>query len=125
MAAAAYTRLAAMAERLIEKYGRAVTLKFATDAAPPNPAKPWDPAAPSLATQTGVRAVIFPVEQEFVDETTILRTDQQALVAASGLNGTPDPKTVFIDGSAQYRVIRADPINPGELALVYTLFLRR
>lgn len=120
-----YERLAATALRLIDKYGRDVTMQFATDAAPPDASKPWEPASPALTAAHVARAVVFPVEQQFVDGTVVLGTDEQALVAAKGLPGVPDPKTVFLDGADKCRVIRVEPIKTGPLPLVYTIFLRR
>ena len=120
-----YERLQATALRLIVKYGRDVTLQFATDAAPPDAARPWEPASPTLTAPHVARAVVFPVEQQFVDGTVVLGTDQQAILAAKGLPGVPDPKTVFLDGTTPYRVIKVDPIKTGPIPLVYTLFLRR
>lgn len=119
-----YDRLQATALRLIAKYGRDVTLQFATDAAPPDPTRPWDPADPVLVSYA-TRAVVFPVEQQFVDGTVVLGTDEQALVAASGLPAAPDPKTVFLDGAIQYGVVKVEPVRTGPLPIIYTIFLRR
>lgn len=124
MVAAVYTRLAATALRLITKYGRDVTLKFATDTSPPDADQPWEPGAPSYVTKV-VKGVIFPIDEKYVDGTTVLATDEQALVAAKNLPAVPDPKTVLLDGTTPYKTVKVDPIGPGDIALVYTLIVRR
>lgn len=124
MVAAIYTRLRATALRLINKYGRLVTLSLAADGPTPDPAKPWEPGAPTLTPHT-LKAVVFPVEEDYVDGTTILSTDEQAIVAAAALPAAPDPKSVLVDGSTAYKTVKVLPIEPGEVPVIYTLFLRR
>lgn len=121
-----YDRLRATALRLIAKYGRDVTVRFATDAAPADSTKPWNPSPPAFADAT-VKGVVTPVEEQYVNGTTILSTDQQVIVAAQGLPSAPDPKCLVVDSKdgATYKVTEVDPIEPGRIAVVHTIFMRR
>jgi hypothetical protein len=118
-----YVRLQATATRLIAQYGRDAALYHETDAPPPDATKPWNPGTRTFAAYP-VKAVIFPVETEFVDDT-VLSTDEQALVSGAGLPSRLTPKDYLVDGSDRYQIVKSEPIKPGDLTLVFVLFLRR
>jgi hypothetical protein len=118
-----YTRLQATATRLIKQYGRPVNVYHETDAPLPDPTKPWNPGARTFVAYPA-QAVIFPVETEFVDDT-VLSTDEQCLLSGGGLPDELTPKDYLVDGTDRYQIVKSEPIKPGDLTLVFTLFLRR
>jgi hypothetical protein len=126
MSGTVYTRLQAVAIRLIKKYGRDVTIRFAADAAPADASRPWNPSAPTFTDQI-VRGVVTPAVEDYVNGTTILATDAQVIVAARGLLAVPDPKCLVVDSKdgTTYKVTEIDGIDPGPIAVVYTIFMRK
>jgi hypothetical protein len=122
--AAVYFQLASVALRLITKYGRPVTVRFATDAAPSDPAKPWNPGVPGFV-DFHTMGVVTPADEAYVNGTTVLFTDMQVIVAAKGMPAVPDPKSIVLDGAIQYKVTKVDGIDPGPLPMAYIIFCRR
>lgn len=119
---AEYDKAIALAKRLIEKKGRLMSFqRVSTDA--PDPDTPWE--VDVIATpKHSARAVVFPVEQKYVDGTTIRQTDQQMLVAAASL---PEELTLSFriqDGGLTYEVVKIEELKPGEQRILYTVFVR-
>ena len=128
MAGDIYSRLQGTGLRLINKYGRTVTLRYNADASPPDPSQPWEPGTPTHVDHV-VKGVVTPAEEQFVNHTTILETDSQVIVAAKGLPRDPTPKDLVFDGDAitgqLYKVTMVNPINPGPTTVITIIFMRR
>lgn len=126
MARDPYVRLAAGVLKLVDRLsaGRQVTLRLETDVSPSDPTKPWNPGTPTYANYT-CDAVVVPIDQTFVNGTTILATDEQVIVAAQGMPAVPNMKTVVLDGSTRYQTVSIDRIAPGDLEVAYVITVRR
>lgn len=118
-----YTRLQKVALRLINKYGRPVTLRLNTDASPPDATKPWNPATPTFVDHD-IIGVVSPADEQYVDHTTILQTDSQIIIAAEGLPRDPTPKDQVFDGSQLLRIVEVNGIDPGPIPVAFILFAR-
>jgi len=117
-----YASSIALAQRLINKKGRVVTVSKAT-VAPADPAKPWD--ADQTAEETvDLRAVAFPVESKYVDGTTVVVTDKQMYVAAADTTFPITTQCKVTDKGYQRQVIMVDELEPGEDRVMYTLVVR-
>lgn len=126
-----YVRSAATAKRLIEENGRTVTL-YRKVRTPVDVAKPWrgpdtTPATPDPNIVAQVKAVIYPVKEEDVDDGLVRLGMQTAMVAHDSLSPTQDLSDIdaIKDGSYTYKVVKAVVIGPGDVKLVYQFFLER
>jgi len=116
-----YSGLAAAALRLIDKFGRNVTLRSVT-------AGSYDTAT---MTKTGasdadkvVKMAIVEYKQSQIDGEVVQRGDELGLLAASAVTAKPVVNDIVID-SVQYKIINIETIKPGDTALLYKLQLRR
>lgn len=120
MTAYDYSRLQATALRLIDRFGRSVTLsRTALGSGPAH-----KPGTGSTSTYS-CRAVFQDYSNFERDGTLILAGDRKVLVAAKGLSIEPQPGDKLIDGLDTYTVVRPSPIAPGATPLLYTLQVRR
>ena len=114
-----------VAQRLIAKKGRDVTLRRNIGADPVEPGKPW------LGDLSG-RAVFLGT----TDSDAILALGAgrvlaavragatAALVAAKGLPWALDSRVRVVDGARTWSVVEAELLRPGADAVLYTLALR-
>ena len=116
------TRARSAAERLIERFGRPVTLRRTT--------RSYDPESGQTSdTDEDVAIIISPPEafaQSLIDGTLVRAGDLRAHVAAKGLAVTPEPSRdrVLMDG-VTYELLRVEPVLSGAETAFFTLHLRR
>ncbi|SFS42336.1 hypothetical protein [Brevundimonas viscosa] len=116
-----YTRAAATAERLIQKFGQTGKLRVETPGSGPS----YDPGEPTITDHDAVMAVLE-FEKSDVDGTRILATDKRILVAAKGLPVEPSTEHQLLDAAGQaYSVIAVDPLSPAGVPVFYWVQARR
>jgi hypothetical protein len=127
-----YVRLAATAQRLIEKNGRIVKfVRFDLDANDVD--KPWrGPAELPESPYTPVvpypeaKAVVVPYVEKDIDGSLIRVGDKRLFVA---VNSLPDDDlelyNAVVDGEALYRIVNVSLLNPGEVRLLYEMQIRK
>lgn len=118
-----------LAETLIEKNGRDVTLVLNTDeAATPGPdPRPWSPPADQEPAELRtVKAVILDAKRQFMDDTLTKVAEKIAYVAVQK-TGEDDvaisKKYVIRDKGRDYRILELTLLGPGEQDILYTLEL--
>ena len=115
-----YASLANVALRLIEKYGKTAVLESVTTTVrleqPVNPIQMAEPRT--------VKIVTVPTEQKYLDGD-ILITDIQAYIAASGLDVPVRAKDFITINNNTFRIIKLIPYRPGEVTIIYVVFLRK
>ncbi len=119
---AEYDNAIALAKRLIESKGRLMTFQRRTTTAVDENA-PWDvEVEPTLKYR--VRAVVFPVEQKYVDGTIVRVTDKQMYIAAASLDVELTLSFTVKDRGQNLEIIKIEPLEPGEQRVLYTVFVR-
>lgn len=116
------TTLAQLAERLIAKNGRVVTLCRAARQ-PLNPEKPWL-GTDCANDSTQVRAVILDYTEEDIDGSRIKRGDRRALVAALPTSLDFRQWDLLVDGETEFRIIAAEITQPGTVLILWEFQLR-
>lgn len=119
MTAFNYTRVAATALRLLRRFGAETTLTRPGVSS-------YDPdtgAVTATPVVDGCTAAVFPYEDKHIDGSLILATDQQALVAASGLN-EPKPGDVLAWGGRGLTVVKAKNLGPSGVMVLYEVQVR-
>lgn len=126
MATYDYGHLQSVAQRLINKYGRAATL-VKRDETPSDASKPWRTNDGSGDIEYAVTAVVHPIEYEDTDETLTRRGDQRAYVGSETDLGEnlSDFDRLRDPGGTEWKIVKADPLNPGGTILLYTFELVR
>lgn len=120
MAAFDYSRSLATANRLLERFGQAGTLRRPTSSG-----TAYNPTAGSPTDQAATFVVIEYSRSE-VDGTRILATDKRVLLAKGAL--TLDPTTsdqIVESGGAVFKIVNVQPLNPGGTVILYDLQVRR
>lgn len=121
-----YTANAATALRLIEKFGRTVTIdKLDRTAADPSAPQdgPADPHVPT-ASVTPKAVMVEPSSLNQVDDR-LKRVTKVAYVAGSATAQDLRTFTRITDGSDRYRIDWVDALEPGDTVLLYTIGLVR
>ena len=113
----------ALADRLITKNGETVTIRRRVDGAPPDPAKPWEPGAPTESNQT--TAMVF-LDAEVARQLGILLKEGQQLGLAPAV-GTfiPDASTdIVIRASGEkWTIKKVETLNPNGQLIMHALAL--
>lgn len=117
-----YTGLRETADDLLTDYGQTMTL---TSVVAPSDYNPADGDATNTETDYPVTGALIDIASEQVDGTTIFATDQRILLSAEGLSVTPKADDNIVVSSASYKIIRVKPINPGGIAVVYDIIVRK
>lgn len=136
-----YTKLAATAQRLVQKNGRTVTL-VRRSTTPANSSEPWKGPADEAATITTpgtttgkvgitVKAVFAKSDAELAElfglaGEELRRGAKFAFVA--GADMTPEDLATFdtvIDGADVWQIESSDTLRPGDIALLHALELTR
>lgn len=116
-----YTSLAATAQRLMDRFGQAMTLRRVVNSA-------YDTSTGTVTQATtdyAVNGVVQAYKESRVDGSIIRRGDKQVIVAGNALTFAPDPDTDrLLIGGVDHAVVNVEEENPGGLALVYTLQVR-
>lgn len=121
MTAFDYSKPAATAQRLLERFGRAVTLTRKTPGA-------YDPAtgapgAGTTATHAGT-AALFDYQQKDIDGTHIRVGDQRAYIAPD-LAVTPQTGDTLTVGGDTWSVIASRPLAPAGVIVLHDVQVRR
>lgn len=109
------------AKRLIEKHGRAVTVRYKASTA--NVDEPWKTDTQE-DTDAATFAVFYPVERKFVDGSTVFTTDLQVYIAGDAVIAAPAAGDVLIDDTAKYRVVKVEHLRPGLDDRLFTVIAR-
>jgi hypothetical protein len=119
-----------LAERLISKNGRDITLSLTTTT--PD-AQPWKVGSTSVATQVvkavfdgdlgdPFAAILTQTAGSGDRETTTLNARESlVLIAAKGLTIVPTPDVQMIDGDQTLEIVSVIPIKPGAQDIMYTV----
>jgi hypothetical protein len=126
---ARFTKSIALAQKLIKKNGRNVTITFPSTTLA-DPAKPWEGVTTSSNTKVvkGVFTNYARTDQRNVNDgvpTNVQVGDQKLLVAAGDI--TPDDiktATTVDDRSTTWKVINVEVVDPGDDPILYKLQLR-
>lgn len=115
-----YDRAKATAERLIARFGQAMTLTV--PGATTGPA--WDstPGAPVTHTCTGC-VLDYSVYER--NDALIQAGDRKVLLSTDGLSVVPDPAHWITVGGQDMAIIKVAPLNPGGTTVLYELQVRR
>ncbi len=119
-----YTKSAATAERLLQKFGQDVTLSRPSTSAPTyDPATGVStPAAP--ATYAG-RGAVFDYKQTDVNQTLVQAGDQRLYLSpASPMVEPATSDTVTLANGKTYSIVRGGEVNPAGTVVLYDLQLR-
>ena len=116
-----YSRPKATADRLIKKFGQAVTLTLAGNAGGYDDyGNPVTPTPPVNITGDGVK---LDFEQDEIDGTAIVASDAKLLLGSP--SGTPVIGMTLPLGGLTWRVQNLWPLEPGGVNVMYTLQLRQ
>lgn len=127
-----FAKLAATAQRLIEKNGRTVSF-FKRSTTPASSGQPWRGTAALDATADPVdaRACFVPPSGSGFGRTRVVdgelaeAFEQIALVAASSFPADVDPERLssILDGKRSWRIDNVDKLQPADVPLVYVFGL--
>lgn len=106
--------------------GETSTIRRATDAAPPDSSKPWEPGATTLST-TSTPAIWVRFTTSRIDGTLVKEGDQEVLVPASGLGIVPNASvdSIIRADSSVWRIVRVTSVDPAGTPLLYKLQVRQ
>lgn len=112
-----------LSKELIDEFGRTVSIKRKSSTLI-DAAKPWL-GTEETYTSYSCSAVVYPIDERHVNNTSVLSGDMLAYVAASGLAIEPGIYDLFVDGSDTYNVVSASVVRTGSPNILYTLTLRK
>jgi hypothetical protein len=119
-----YDRLAALAQRLIDKNGREITVQHFPTGDLADADKPWRPDA-SDATEQGAKAVFLDYSIKEIDGTNVLMGDQKMYASPLALGEfSPAVGDLVVDGSVTYTIKNVKPLQPGDTMVLYEAQLR-
>lgn len=123
---AVFTSAIDTADRLLKKYGAACKLRRFTEVAPPDPAKPWIPGAPTPTDYT-VYAAFFDYATNKIDGEVIRRGDMQVYMSAKNVSIEPTDADFLVDpNSVVWTIVRPEKLSPNLTEKVlYILQVRR
>ncbi|MNR37518.1 hypothetical protein D3C85_1555430 [compost metagenome] len=120
MTAFDYARAAAMAERLIRKFGALGAIRRQTPGSGPS----YDPGEP-IITDHPAHIVLTDYSNREIDGQRILATDRKALVEpAIGIEPTTSDLLVTADG-ATLTIVNVDLLRPATTTVLYMIQARR
>lgn len=122
-----YVKLAATAQRLIDKTGRMTTLQRLSSK-PEDEDKPWKgPGSPTVIQTKELKATFVPASgglgRDLVDEELLKRVDQVALIAPSDID--LEAFNLILDGGSQWRVEWIQTLRPADIVLLYIFGVKR
>lgn len=122
-----YQPLADTAARLIADFGRPITLRRSDSAAPPDPLRPFEPAAPSHtpgphhATVKGVQSSYSASERALG---TIEDKDVRFLLSPDGAPPDLGTEWELVDGEVDYQIVNVREVKPGPVVIYYDVQAR-
>ena len=122
-----------LAERLIEKNGRTLTLVRSDRGNLVDPAEPWRDSTDAAEITFDVIGVFIEFEKENIDGEVVKRGDKQVLIAAKSVEddsgGASDidieDYDFVLDGAVRWRIMQVELIEPGPLRIMYDIQVRR
>jgi hypothetical protein len=124
-----YARAVALAQRLINKNGRTITVEQLSST-PADPSKPWKgPGAPTVAASATPKAVFLPVSSASElglfakDDELLKRVEQLVLLAADGVNAFDEFHR--INDTVVYRIDWVRALKPGDTVILYAMGIKR
>lgn len=124
-----YARAQALAQRLIQKNGKAVTFQRLS-ATPADPEKPWKgPGTPTVAESHDTVAVSLPhaslVDLGFmrVDDDLLKRTEQVLLVPGGSVD--LEPFTNLLENGVRWRIEWVRTLRPATVTVLYAFGVKR
>lgn len=119
MAAFDYSRMASTANRLIDRFGRAMAIRRAgVETGPPH-----DPTF-EPPTDHACRGVVLDFDNREIDGTLILATDRRVYLSLAGLEIEPSASDRLVVGTDSLSIERVKPLAPGGIALLYEIHAR-
>lgn len=131
-----YDSARALALKLITAKGRLVSFVASVDGAPPDPDKPWRPgAATDDDWGTNIPAVFFDYEGMQGDpaldgvfgrmgRALVPTATEVAYVAALGTPKRPEAGEIIEDGSRSLEIVKLEVLAPGDVDVLYVLYLK-
>jgi len=120
-----YSSLAATATRLIEKFGRSVTLtkKGSTST---TAGKPWQGGTAVDSTSTSIKAVAdqtasATLADAFREDTRVKSSDTLIIIDGAV---EPEEGDKLVDGTQTYEIVSTRSLKPGDTALAYFVAMR-
>jgi hypothetical protein len=127
-----YTRMRALAERLIEENGRDIQLIRQDQGNPVDPAMPWRASTEASEVSITVTGVLIPFETETATGTIVRRQEQTALIAAKSVDDENPANTniedydeLLDDDGTRYRIEDVALIKPGSQRILYMLKVKQ
>lgn len=121
---ARFDRQIATAIRLIHKNGEIVQWRTVVDGTPPDPAKPWNPAAPT-PVDNNVAICFLPVDRLTMETFSFKKGTEVPKGALMGLMGQvnfePNLKDVVLRGGETLRIANIDVLSPNGQKILYTV----
>lgn len=109
------------ASALIAEYGVLMTLSQET-------AGGYDPATGSLTTSTNTYpayGVKLGYKRPDIDGTLVKVGDMKVLLSVDGLTVEPSTTDTLTIGGIDWKILRVDPLEPGDTTIMYTLQVRK
>jgi hypothetical protein len=119
-----FVKLAATALRLIEKNGRAVSIRKVTTAVPPDPTKPWIPGV-EVTADTACVGAFFDSDRSYITGQLIPEDTSLVLIAADGLGVTPIGKDRLVDGADVWEITSVGTLKPADVTLLFELMVKK
>lgn len=115
-----YGRTVATADRMIERFGIAGTLRRRTTTGPDYDPTEGDPV------DHACRFVVSDYSAMEIDGTRVLATDKKLMLAKGALTVEPMLSDLLVDGvSSSYKVVAIKPLQPGATVVMWELQVRR
>lgn len=120
-----YVALGVVAQELIEEFGRAMSIRKVTTAAPGDPAKPWVPGAESTVDTAGF-GVFLETQRSFLTGELIPADESLILLSATEFGAVvPINKDRIVDGSDVWEIVQTNTLKPGATVLIYELRVKK
>lgn len=121
---AVHDKFAVLAQRLIAKNGRDVTL-YQLSRTPADANKPWEGAGTGFADSLTGKAVIVEYQEDEIDDDQVKRGDKKLLIAAPTAAGKDLTKfNKLDDAGAIYSIVNVKLLKPGTTSILYTIQIR-
>jgi hypothetical protein len=115
-----YGRMTSTADRMIERFGVAGTLRRRTTTGPA-----YDPTEGSPVNHA-CRFVVSDYSATEIDGTRVLATDKKVMLAKGSLTVEPRLSDLLVDpASSSYKIVAINPLQPGPDIVMWELQVRR
>ncbi len=127
-----YVSFQNLAERLIESNGRTLSLVRRDQGNLIDLAKPWRGSTEAAEITVIVKGVFIKFEKEDFDGSLVRRGDKRILIADKSVQDESSASNLDIedydhvlDATVRWKIITAEPIEPGSLRIMYDLQVRQ